>query len=988
MTISYFRRFSAFLIGLCFFIAFTHVRTAFAQGAISPLAGTPPPAFTPKDAVWPWEGSDLRNDPSITYGRLPNGMRYAIKPNKLPENGVVLRFRLKAGSRYERDDQRGLSHFIEHMAFNGSTNIPEGELTKMMERLGSSFGSDVNAHVNVNEAMYKLDLPRADGGRLETALKIFRETADRLLLEEAAVKREMGVVLSELNDGETPYRRVGRASTSFMRPDDLLTKREPIGERGIIEGATGAKLREFYETWYRPDRAILVISGDVDVEATKALIMTAFSDWTPKTLVMPPEPDNGTWPQATLRAQIQVEPDLPTALSVTAMRPDEFDYGDLDTAASRKWWLLHGLAGDIFQRRLATMQLVDNPPASNIGFDHNYRDNGWTSTLSISPRGDDWRRALSATIVELRQAMAGGFSAAEINEAIKERRLGYDRAIAEASTRRTLTFANSIMSSLANDNVIDTPQDWKALFEDVVGLATPERLQEAFSWWWTNVDPAIVLLTKAPLAGGEETLKAAWREAMSAPLPPRTPYVRARYQPLDLGPAGRLVSTQVRRNPEATIARFANGVTFAFKQTNFTADRVSIAVTYGAGSLAFPLDDLYWSLYAEATWSGDGVGNLTRDQMITALAGRSTSLARVDLNQVTTSLVAGPAKADVLEQLQVMISQVREPRLGPRAANLQRDQLRAGWDSIPLTPSGTFSINSGSFYYQGLPIFTVPTLDSFLQNNDEEGKHRLKTILENAPINVTIVGDMTFEAARDAVAQTFGALPLRRGLAPGYERLAPWSDLPAGGAPRILLHKGQQNQAIISVSWATPGLRNQLKAGELYVLGQILQLRLTARVREAAGEAYSPSGSFSPETVVDKGRLSAFASVTPEHVATVNNMIDEIARDLATSGPSHDELQRVIGPLIEGEMRSRQSNQHWIGKLFSYGLPRPPSDTVRNPLTDTRSFERRYRAITPAKLKRLAARYMVPANAIRVQVLPTPPSPASVPAPATALPIG
>ncbi|MFM1977029.1 MAG: hypothetical protein RL145_1875, partial [Pseudomonadota bacterium] len=232
------------------------------------ISQTRPIAATPPGAVWPWEGSDLKPSKDVIYGVLPNGMRYAIRPNKLPEKQVSLRFRIEAGSKYERDDQRGFAHFIEHMAFNGSTNIPEGELTKTMERLGASFGSHVNAHVNLEETMYKLDIPSADGGRLDTALSIFRETADRLLLKDDAIKREIGVVISEMNDGDGPGRRIFRQVSQFLRPKDLATLREPIGVKEVLETATSAKVREFYETWYRPERAILVITGDVDVEAT------------------------------------------------------------------------------------------------------------------------------------------------------------------------------------------------------------------------------------------------------------------------------------------------------------------------------------------------------------------------------------------------------------------------------------------------------------------------------------------------------------------------------------------------------------------------------------------------------------------------------------------------------------------------------------------------------------------------------------------------
>jgi zinc protease len=958
---------------------------AFAQTAPVPLPGVPIAPKAPEGSIWPWEGSDLKSDPSIVYGVLPNGMRYAIRQNKLPEGAVTLRFRLDAGSKYERDDQRGYAHFIEHMAFNGSTNIPEGELTKTMERLGSSFGSDVNAHVSFDETMYKLDIPRANGGRLETALKIFRETADRLLFNEAAVKREMGVVISELNDGETPYRDISRRTTAFMTPDDWRIKREPIGHRSIIEAATGAKLREFYDTFYRPDRAILVIAGDVDIEATKAMIATLFADWQAKSPTKPAEPDDGTWPKAELRALVQVQPDMPTVLSVTAMRPDEFDYGLRDTAAGQKFWLLHGLASDIFERRLATMQLVDDPPATGVSFDVSGSDNGWRSTFFLTPRNDDWERGLRAVVIELRQAMERGFNSAEIAEAIKERRLGYDRAIAEASTRRTPMYANSIMSALSNDSVYLTPEDRKRLFEEVAATATPENLKEAFNFWWRNVDPAMVLLTKTALPGGEEALKTAWRTAMSAPLPARTPYVRARFTPPNVGAPGRLVSTTVRQNPDATIARFANGVTLAFKQTKFTADRVNISVTYGAGSLAFPMTDPNWAMFASSSWNGDGVGNLTRDQMITALAGRSTTLASAGVGLATSSLSASPAKADMSEQLQVMLAQVREPRLGPRAPAMMRDQMRAAWDAIPLTAQGMFSFNSQTFFYGGLPIFETPELAKYLASDDAAGKTRLQAILANAPINVTIVGDTTWEAARDAVAATFGALPPRAGIEPGFAQLNTWRALPTGGPPRILRHKGTQTQAIAHVSWLTPGNRNIQSSNDFYVLGQVLQLRLTAKLREAAGETYSPDGGWAAENLVNRGRLYAHASVTPDHVAMVNDMIEVIARDLRTYGPTQDEIQRVTGPLLEARARGRQTNGYWVGMMSYLNLPKAPGYQQGDPLVLQAGLERRIATITPARLERLAARHLVPANAIRIQVLPTPPV---TPTSSTPKPIG
>jgi zinc protease len=261
-----------------------------------------------------------------------------------------------------------------------------------------------------------------------------------------------------------------------------------------------------------------------------------------------------------------------------------------------------------------------------------------------------------------------------------------------------------------------------------------------------------------------------------------------------------------------------------------------------------------------------------------------------------------------------------------------------------------------------------------LDSNDAAGKQHLQAILANAPINVTIVGDTTWEAARDAVAATFGALPAQTGLEPGFAQLQPWTTLPTGGPPRVLRHKGAQTQAIAHVSWMTPGVHDVQASNDFYVLAQVLQLRLTAKVREAAGESYSPGGGWASEVLVDRGRLYAHASVTPAHVALVNDMIDVIARDLRTTGPTRDEIQRVVDPLLESRARTRQTNGYWNGLMNYIGLPKPPGFQTGDPLILQRDIEKRVRSITPAKLRRLAARYMVPSNAIRIQVLPTPPA--------------
>ena len=957
-----------------FCISFLVVLPALPQPvAAEAISQTRPIAATPPGAVWPWEGSDLNPSKDVTYGVLPNGMRYAIRPNNLPEKQVSLRFRIEAGSKYERDDQRGFAHFIEHMAFNGSTNIPEGELTKTMERLGASFGNHVNAHVNLEETMFKLDIPSADGGRLDTALSIFRETADRLLLKDDAIKREIGVVISEMNDGDGPGRRIGRQVSQFMRPKDIATLREPIGVKDILETANAAKVREFYETWYRPERSILVVTGDVDVEATKALIAAKFSDWKPKAAKAPSDPDNGTWDKTPLRAKIIIEPEQPIIVMVALSHPDETDYGDLDTSAKRKWLGLQSLAQGVFQRRLARLQLVDNPPTLGVFYLKVTAENGLGTSLTVMPREDAWQEALKTVVIEMRQAVASGFTAAEIEEVLKESRLGLERAIKEEPTRRTTGISSSLIGALGADGVATSPQDNLAIFDQLTEEATPEAVSRAFASWWQGGEPSLVMLSKKPVEGGEAAVIEAWKAAMAAPLPIRDEVKKAAFKPLNLGPSGKVKKVEELSHPKAKVVMFENGVRLSFMHTDYTKDRADIRIGINAGHLAFPQDDPYWPAFADATWGGDGVGELTLDQSISAFAGRSTTLASVRVDPDTLEMYASPAIADLPEQLQVMLSQVVEPRLGPRPALMLRDSLKTSWDSYNQTASGVYGFYDGTFFETGNPAYDEPNLQKYLASDDEKGKAYLKRLREEGTIHVVIVGNGEFDAVVAAVAKTFGTLPKRAGLPLNTAQLATIRSVPTGQPARVLTHKGPAEQAIVHVSWRTKGGKDPFEAERFWVLSEILQLRLTDKVREAAGQSYSPNGGWTSTSYADLGRFYAHASVTPDQVKPVEAIIDGIAADLVKDGVTQDELKRVIEPAVKSQERSRQNNGYWSSILSELDTPKLPGSNTGYQKDREAQAEARLQAITPAQLHEIAKRNLLPQNAIRIQVLPEKP---------------
>src|SRR6478672_7979633 len=206
-------------------------------------------------ADWPQEHSDLKAEGKAVWGTLENGLRYVIFPNKVPMPGrASMRLYMNAGSLMEEDDQQGMAHFLEHMAFNGSKHFPPGTMVERFQRLGMGFGADTNAHTSFKETVYKLELPRVDEAMLSEALQLFRDDLDGMLLEKKEIDRERGVILSEKLARDSLEMRIMEDGYKFAMPDALIPNRMPIGLEETIKQMPRERFVDFYEKWYTPKR--------------------------------------------------------------------------------------------------------------------------------------------------------------------------------------------------------------------------------------------------------------------------------------------------------------------------------------------------------------------------------------------------------------------------------------------------------------------------------------------------------------------------------------------------------------------------------------------------------------------------------------------------------------------------------------------------------------------------------------------------------------
>ena len=881
----------------------------------------------PAAPSWPQATSDVAADPSYLFGVLPNGMRYAIRRQAIPPGQAALRLHISAGSLNEADGQQGYAHFVEHMAFNGSTRVPEGEMVKILERLGLAFGADTNASTGFEETVYRLDLPKTDAQTLDTSFMLLREVASELTFSPAAVDRERGVVLSEERSGDGPALRVARASSAFMFRDQLPPRRFPIGEVEVLKAADAARLRAFYQAWYRPESAVLVAVGDFDPRQVEARIRETFSDW--KAAGAPGvAPPIGKVARRGPEARVFVDASLPAALAVAWVSEPE---RAADTLARRQVSLERALVLAILNLRLSDIARNGNPPflAAGGSVSEPYQAQRSAGVYAVSV-GGDWRRALDAVLAEQRRLVTYGVRDDEVQRVVTEVRAALTRSRAGSGTRSPSALAGAVTGSITSRSVVTSPEQELEWFEQAVKTVNAGELSRVAASLFQGSGPLVFLTSPKAVEGGEGAVSEATRLALKAKVAPSQGQVAQAWPYLNFGEPTDVVERVEIPDLDAVRVRFANGVRLIVKPTRFKTDQILVQVNFGSGRLG--LDPSRPS----PEWSGGalvegGVGRLSASDLEKALNGRiySASFGVTDEAFVLSGATRGE---DFDLEMQVLAAYLTDPGWRPEAFGRYSAVGALIHDQLASTASGVLGRDLGVLLRSGDPRWGIPSREALSAARLEDLKAAVGPSLATGPIEVVVVGDTTVEKAVDAVSRTFGALPARAEPSPlpaDRTRVR----LPEGGGPPIVrTHKGRADQAILFTAWPTTGYFEDPKGARAnMLLAHVLNLRLTDEIREKQGAAYSPSADATYSLVLPGwGYISTVVEIPPGKIEGVTRDIEKIAADLAAAPPSADEMARARKPVLESIQQSRETNGYWLSVLSGASFDPRELDVLRS----------------------------------------------------------
>lgn len=914
---------------------------------------------------FPQQGSDLPPDPAARYGALPNGVRYLIYPNHEPRGRASLRLVVLAGSLYERDDQQGLAHFLEHMAFNGSAHYPPGTLIEFFQRNGMSFGGDTNAYTSFDHTCYKIELPSVASSSIDEGLRVFADFAGSLLLRPDMINKERPIILAEKRDRDSVEYREYVASEQFLLPDALIPRRFPIGLTPVIEGARRPLFEDLYNTWYRPERMTVIVVGDVDPAAVAPRIEAAFAGVADRA---PPRPDpklgNATVALG-LRTGYYYAPEAPsTQVSIDVIAPYR---PPIDASPIRLAHLKRDLAVAMLNRRFDILAKKEGAPfiRAEAAIEEDFRfvhDAG----VNIECVPDQWRAALGLAEQQLRGALTYGFSPAELREASANFRVALTQAAAGAATRRSPDLADEMVNNLVDLHVQTSPAQDLALYGPALDTITPADCQQALRLAFGTPGRWVMVEGNAKIDGdAQAAIAQAYESSHGVPVKPLAAGGADHFEYTDFGPPGQVVSRREVTDLGVTQVRFANGVALNIKKTPFEADRVRIRVRVGAGRLTEPLTEPGLDAFANLTFRAGGLGRHSTDDLQRLLAGHAVDL-EFEVGNDALEFAGATNRADLLLQFQLIAAYLMDPGYRPEAMRLARKNIAEFYTQLAHSVEGPLETVIPRLLADGDPRFGLPPEQVTQSRTLAEERAWISPQTQHGPIEIGVAGDCDVDAIIAAVARTLGAVPPRLGK-PAYteQRAVHYPDHPFAKEYSV---PSEIPKAVVAAYWPTTDAFDINVARRLSVLSEIFSDRLRIKIREQLGGAYSPeAGSEPSDTFTHYGFLVTEVIVAPERAAEIEKAIVSLANDISTGGVTDDQLQRAKEPLLTGLRESARTNQYWLAAVIGSCQEFPQR------LDWARSRYSAFNAITKPEMDALAKQYLGSSHAFQVIVRPIAP---------------
>ncbi len=899
------------------------------------------------------------SDPNIIYGQLPNGLRYAIQKWDKPEKSVSLRLRIAVGAANEDKNEQDLTHFLEHMAFNGSKNFPEGKLIPLLEKEGLKFGADTNAMTTFSDTTYQLDLPKST--QLDLGLNIFSDIADKLTLSQGAIDREKGIIEAEERGKHSPIKDLINYETSKIYDGMKIKDAIANVDLNIVRNATKGQIEKIYKDYYTPDRAFLVVVGDVDIEKTKTMIAQKFGGWSGKNTLS--EPNLGIVKPRPNDVDTYVDAQIPNKVEILKLR----NYQEIEDNFENNVKGANGnIAISIINERLSKIA-IRNPTLYTFANLSRARDKKTNlDVLSINiliPDNKSHVAAIRTVENEIRKAIEFGFTDAEMQEKIDGIKLSTTRALDYEKSRFNSSIAANILSDFAYYNVTQNATENKALTLKKIPLINAKNAQEEFVKLWGNDNPQFFVTQNEKVDNIETIIKTAWSDAGNIKLAAPENEVRKQWEYTDFGNKPVTFTKRVEKDFGASYYKFSNNVNFIFKKHSEDKGKISITISFGEGKFMYPKEQKGLSYISDLVYTNGGLGKYDIIELGKLNAGKYISTGFGTEGDVFV-LSGNTTKEDFKLQMQNLAAYFTDPAWRPQLYEKLLSLADMVFSMQRISSGSVYGLNIESIISPNDPRYKIITKEDYLALKLDDAKKYVNEARKNGPVEVLIVGDIEENIALDYVKQTFAQLPKFK------EKPNPYNSERNRKMLRErkivnLDHDGAKDDAMLVLNIPTTSQKKDGKeAMRLSILTSMLQIELTDKVREKMAGDYSPSVFNSTSSIEnDFGYIRVSINPKPQEIDKFQTVIEEIIKDFSNGKFSKSLFDRSMDPILANVRNERDYTSFYNSALKQTSL-------VPEWLELSRNRETKYKNIKLDDIKVVAKKYLDVNKMQIIRVLP------------------
>jgi zinc protease len=856
--------------------------------------------------------------PEVRSGKLANGLSYYVLKHGKPERRAFLWLAINAGSVLEDDDQRGLAHFDEHMAFNGTKRFPKAEIINYLEKIGMRFGADLNAYTSFDQTVYQLEVPTDDPAFMQKGFDILRDWAGDVTYDPAEVEKERGVVLEEWRLGRGASQRLFDKQAKVLFKGSRYAERLPIGQPEVLKGAPRAALTRFYQDWYRPDLMAVIAVGDFADEASvEREIAARFGD-----LKGPPTPKprpHAEVPKADgTRVSIETDREQPTtAVSVYNLFPHRPESSPRDLRRS----LVEQVYQTVLNERLGVLaRKKDAPFAGASGGVQSMTREIDAFTRSARVKGGNVEGALRALFAEVLRVERHGVNQTELDRARTNIARAYEQNAADESTSDSRQFTDEMTRHFFEGEYVigrAAERDFALKFLPTVTLDELNALAKGFG----GADNRVIVVAGPegkPLPTKERVLALVDEVGKGALDPWEDKAVSASLMAQPPKP-GKIVKEGKVEAIGVTEWTLSNGVRVVVKPTDFDADAVLVE-----GSSPGGLAAATGAQFADARFADDvaplgGVGEFDVDALAKVLAGKRVA-ASASIGETTDHVEAASSARDLEAMFQLIHLRMTAPRKDDEAIAVWRANTAERLADRLRVPEVQFSLRSGEVLWKNNPRKLPPQPADVLKFDANKAFAFYQSRFADASdFTFTIVGTVALDKLRPLVETYLGSLPAKGRV----EKEKDAGVRRVGGVVKKSWALGQEPKARVTMLYHGDEPWARDKERDLYVLGRVLSIRLREILREDLGGVYGVGAgggiarrpyqerSFSISFGCDPARVGELVKATQAEIAAI-----------AQNGIGADYLEKIKQMFLrerETQLRTNRLWASWLSGSRRYG---------------------------------------------------------------------